>query len=220
LTSRFACAGRDRWRRVRRNSGPRALGRVDVDAAPDRDLSASAFRSAAPPASNRVDGSRADRGRVPRGAAHLLARGPRAVERVRVAAELLAGVEGVDDAALVQHLLPGLAELGLELFHRHVELPRLHDRRLARDRVVVLVDVLLGVDGRAVDAALGRDAHADLGELVLDEGPDGLRVRVGLHEDEGALARLQERVDLLLAVARGERVGRRRGDAAAGAHGR
>mmetsp|Transcript_37357 Transcript_37357/g.82182 ORF Transcript_37357/g.82182 Transcript_37357/m.82182 type:complete len:416 (+) Transcript_37357:716-1963(+) len=112
---------------------------------------------------------------------------PAREELLGVDAEVRTGVDGVVGAVLLKHGAPVLAKLLLELVVGHVELRWLEQRRLARDRVVVLVDVLLGVDGGAVDVALAEHGDACLAEALGDQLLHLCGVGVRLGEDKSAL---------------------------------
>eukprot|EP00756_Hemistasia_phaeocysticola_P026421 Hpha_TRINITY_DN16060_c0_g3::TRINITY_DN16060_c0_g3_i2::g.119442::m.119442 len=133
----------------------------------------------------------------------LLRRRPQLVQTVAVDVQLLAGLDGVVDVALGQSILPGQSELTLELVPGHVQLLRRQDRRLAGDRVVVLVDQLLLVDHLRLHATLLLDLDTGVEQALLHQLPHRRGVGVRLDEHERAVARRRGlRLQLALEVRR------------------
>mmetsp|Transcript_62231 Transcript_62231/g.138619 ORF Transcript_62231/g.138619 Transcript_62231/m.138619 type:complete len:232 (-) Transcript_62231:139-834(-) len=114
---------------------------------------------------------------------------PDLLESVRVYIQLLARFNRVERAPLCKNSLPLLSKLFFELFHGHRKVGRRHKRGLARNRIVVLIDVLFGVDRRPVDFTLGDHLDAHLCELLEDELKHCWLVRVRLCKHERALRR-------------------------------
>jgi len=105
---------------------------------------------------------------------HLAARlghPPHLLELLPVNAQHVARVNGIVHDALGERLGPRDAELAGEvgeLARGRVELDGLRERRLVRDRVIVVVDELLGGDLRRADGALVVDGDAHRAERILD----------------------------------------------------
>ena len=82
---------------------------------------------------------------------------------------------------------PLLAKRVLELVSRHVQVLGGHDGRLGGDGVVVLIDVLVGVDIGSGDLALLDDGDALRLKHLLDLSLECRRVGVRLGKDESGL---------------------------------
>mmetsp|Transcript_49752 Transcript_49752/g.98042 ORF Transcript_49752/g.98042 Transcript_49752/m.98042 type:complete len:345 (+) Transcript_49752:517-1551(+) len=117
----------------------------------------------------------------------LLCCPPLCVQLVCGNAELLAAVEGVEDLSLGEGVLPGDAELGLELVRRDIQLIRFQEGSLGGDGIVVLVDEFFLVDFCSPERPLLLDGKVLGLELGLDKRNCLVSHSMGLDEDKGGV---------------------------------
>eukprot|EP00967_Tisochrysis_lutea_P130033 scaffold224342_cov49-Tisochrysis_lutea.AAC.1 len=113
---------------------------------------------------------------------HRLRLPPYTVQTGRVEAQVLTRIHGI--IRLINCVLPVEAELLLELVVGHVKLRGLEDRRLGRNRIVVLIDEFVAVDLLRGDVALRKDSDSLCLESRLDQLLRRLIVGVRLDEDK------------------------------------
>mmetsp|Transcript_31542 Transcript_31542/g.72490 ORF Transcript_31542/g.72490 Transcript_31542/m.72490 type:complete len:246 (-) Transcript_31542:16-753(-) len=115
---------------------------------------------------------------------------PPRLELLPVHAKLAAGVEGVEHQPLLQRRSPAHAKHLLKLRLSccwGVEVLGLGQRRLVRNRVVVVVNQHVRRDLRALDAPLLHNLDACCAELVLDKSHGRLRHRVRLDKHKSTV---------------------------------
>mmetsp|Transcript_29595 Transcript_29595/g.61687 ORF Transcript_29595/g.61687 Transcript_29595/m.61687 type:complete len:365 (+) Transcript_29595:57-1151(+) len=114
----------------------------------------------------------------------LLRLAPSGIEFLGRAAELLAGIQSIEDNALLQRIFPLEAEGFLEFVLGDIQLRRLEDRGLRGDCVVVLIDELLLIDDLRGQGALRGDLEALSLQPIGDQLVGLVGYSMGLHEDK------------------------------------